>query len=441
MPGLRRVILLGLALLLLPVAPALAVTVERVVSPLGIEAWLVRDHTNPIISMSFAFRGGAITDPPGKAGRAYMAGGLLDEGAGDMDSLAFQTRLEDLSVRLSFTAGRDDFSGSLKTLAENRKAAFDLLRLAVTQPRFDPEPVERIRSQILVGLAREMQDPDQVASRRWFAAQFPDHPYGTPPNGDPETIKAITVDDLRQFVAQRLARDNLVIGVVGDVTAEDLAGLLDSTFGNLPEKAAPVMVAETQPGAPGKVIVERRSIPQTVVVFGEGGIKRQDPEWYAAYVMNYILGGGGFSSRLMEEVRVKRGLAYSVYSYLQPFDYVGLIVGGVATENERVAQSLDLIRAEWRRMRDEGPSAEELDNAKTYLTGSFPLQLSSTGAIAGILVAMQLDDLGIDYLDRRNAYIEAVTLEDVKRVAGRLLDPERLTAVVVGDPKELAGAL
>lgn len=201
------------------------------------------------------------------------------------------------------------------------------------------------------------------------------------------------------------------------------------------------MVAETQPGAPGKVIVERRSIPQTVVVFGEGGIKRQDPDWYAAYVMNYILGGGGFSSRLMEEVRVKRGLAYSVYSYLQPFDYVGLIVGGVATENERVAQSLDLIRAEWRRMRDEGPSAEELDNAKTYLTGSFPLQLSSTGAIAGILVAMQLDDLGIDYLDRRNAYIEAVTLEDVKRVAGRLLDPERLTAVVVGDPKELAGAL
>lgn len=431
---LRRLVLLAV-LSLAPLAPAWAVSVERVVSPLGIEAWLVQDHTNPIISMRLAFRGGAITDPPGKAGRAYMTAALLDEGAGDLDSLAFQTRLEDLAIQLGFDAGRDTFGGTLKTLTENRETAFDLLRQALTKPRFDAEPVERIRSQILVNLARELQDPDAVAGRMWFRTQFPQHPYGTPVNGEPDTIKQLTADDLRAFVQSRFARDGLVIGVVGDVTPSELSRLLDATFGALPAKAAPVTVGEAQPAAAGKVVVERRGIPQSVVVFGEQGLKRADPDWYTAYVMNYILGGGGFSSRLMEEIREKRGLAYSVSTSLQPLDHVGLIVGDVATENQRVAESLALIRSEWRRMQEQGPTADELANAKTYLTGSFPLQLSSTGAIAGILVAMQLDHLGIDYLDRRNGLIEAVTLEDVRRVARRLLDPQRLTAVVVGDPK------
>lgn len=437
---LRRLVLLAV-LLLVPLAPAWAVSVERVVSPLGVEAWLVQDHTNPIISLRLAFRGGAVTDPPGKAGRAYMTAALLDEGAGDLDSLAFQTKLEDLAIQLGFDAGRDSFGGTLKTLTENRDVAFGLLRLALTTPRFDAEPVERIRSQILVGLARELQDPDAVAGRLWFRTQFPRHPYGTAVNGEPETIKGLAADDLRSFVRARFARDNLVVAVVGDVTPAELGRLLDATFGALPAKAAAVTVAEAQPAAPGRVLVERRNIPQSVVMFGERGLKREDSDWYTAYVMNYILGGGGFSSRLMEEIREKRGLAYSVSTSLQPMDHVGLILGDVATENQRVAESLALVRSEWRRMREQGPTAEELANAKTYLTGSFPLQLSSTGAISGVLVAMQLDHLGIDYLDRRNGLIEAVTLDDVRRVAGRLLDPQRLTVVVVGNPKAIGDGL
>lgn len=428
--------LIAMTALLLTVAvmPAAAVEVQRVVSDRGIVAWLVEDHTNPIISTSFAFRGGAIADPKGKAGTGNMVSGLLDEGAGEMRAYDFQKALEDKAVRLSFDANRDTFSGSLRTLAENRDFAFDMLRLALTQPRLDSEPIERIRAQILAGLARELQDPNNVASRRWMALAFPQHPYGTAVNGTPETVRAINRDDLQGFIKGRFARDNLVIGVSGDISAEQLKPLLDKAFADLPEKAAPLSVTPATPAASGAVLVEQREIPQSVVVFGKNGIARNDPEWYAAYILNYILGGGGFNSRLMEEVREKRGLAYSVSTYLQPLDYSPLMAGGVATQNDRVAQSIEVIRGEWRRLRDEGPTEEELKNAKTYLTGSFPLQLTSTAAIANILVSIQLDDLGIDYLDRRNALIEKATLDDVKRVAQRLLDPAQLSWMVVGNP-------
>ncbi|MBI5162449.1 MAG: insulinase family protein [Magnetospirillum sp.] len=429
----RRLVVL--LLLLVTAAPAGAVTVERVVSPKGIEAWLVQDHANPIIAVNVAFRGGAAVE--GKPGLANIVASLLDEGAGPYDSQAFQGKLEDLAIELSFDAGRDAVHGHLKTLTENRDTAFEMFRLALTQPRFDKEPVERIRSQILTMLAREMQTPEVVASRAWFRLAFANHPYANPPRGTPETVKAVTVPDLKAFTAGRLAREAMVVGVVGDITPEQLKPILDATFAALPAKAAAAVVAETAPKAPGRVEVIERDNPQSVAVFGQAGIKRNDPDWYAAYVMNYILGGGGFSSRLTEEVREKRGLAYSVYSYLQPYDHAGLLVGGVATENARLSESLDLIRGEWSRMRNEGPSVEELANAKTYLTGSFPLSLDSTASIAGLLVSMQLEHLGIDYLDKRNGFIAAVQLPDVKRAAARLLDPAALTVVVVGKPRGL----
>lgn len=424
-------------LLLLTALPARAVTVERVVSPGGVEAWLVQDHANPIIAMEIAFRGGSALDPAAKGGLANMIAGLLDEGAGPLDSQAFQQKLEDLAIELSFDAGRDSFRGHLKTLTENRGTAFDLFRLALTQPRFDKEPVERIRGQILAQLAREQQDPNAVASREWYRLAFATHPYAAPVRGTPETVKAILAPDLKGFVKANLARDRLVVSVVGDIAPAELGPLLDATFGALPARSAPIRLAETAPGAAGRTQVIPRDNPQSVAVFGAPGLKRNDPEWWPAYVANYILGGGGFSSRLTEQVREKRGLAYSVYSYLAPMDHAGLLIGGVATENARFVQSLDLIRAELRTMREQGPTEAELADAKTYLTGSFPLQLDSTAGIAGILVQVQLDRLGIDYLDRRNAFIEAVTLDQVKAVSRRLLDPGALAVVVVGKPAGL----
>lgn len=422
--------------LLLFTLPAGAVTVEKVTSPKGIEAWLVRDHSNPIIAMEVAFRGGAAHDPAPKSGLAGMMAALLDEGAGPYDSQAFQQVLEDKVITLGFNAGRDSFAGHLKTLSENRDTAFDLFRLSLTQPRFDKEPVERIRGQLLAGLMRESQDPNSQASRRLFETTFAGHPYARSPRGTVETVKAIQVADLRALLRAQLTRDRLVVGVVGDITPEELARRLDEVFGALPAASGLGDIPDVAARPPAGLTVIPKDNPQTSALFVLPGLRRDDPDWYAAYVVNYILGGGGFSSRLTEEVREKRGLAYSVTSYLSPYAHAGLVVGSVATENSRFPESVRLIKEEFRRMHDEGPSEKELADAKTYLNGSFPLQQDSTTAIAGLLVQMQVDRLGIDFLDRRAGLIEAVTLDDARRAAGRLLDVNGLSFVAVGKPAQ-----
>jgi zinc protease len=437
-----RALPLGLLVMVgaLGAAPAThgASKVERVVSPGGIEAYLINEPSIPFLSLALHFKGGAALDPPGKEGRAYMVSGLLDEGAGELDSQAFRTELEDRAIRLSFDAERDSFSGQLKTLSEHRERAFELLRLALVAPRFDPEPVERIRNQIQAELRRRAEDPDYLVSLTWFDTAFPGHPYGRPLQGTVESVATITGDDLRQFTRERLAKDNLTVGVAGDVTAEELGRLLDLAFGDLPDTSAPIEIADAEPAGGGTVVVRKR-VPQSWVMFGQEGLARADPDFYAAYVTNHLLGGGGFTSRLTEEVREKRGLAYSVYSYLYPMDHAPLWLGGVGTANAAVDESIRLVRQEVARMAAGEVGAEELADAKTYLTGSFPLRLTSNDQIASMLVSIQVDDLGIDYLEERNAYIEAVTVEDVRRVAARLYHPGQLLVVVVGDPTGLEG--
>jgi zinc protease len=437
-----RALPLGLLVMVgaLGAAPAThgASKVERVVSPGGIEAYLINEPSIPFLSLALHFKGGAALDPPGKEGRAYMVSGLLDEGAGGLDSQAFRTELEDRAIRLSFDAERDSFSGQLKTLSEHRERAFELLRLALVEPRFDPEPVERIRNQIQAELRRRAEDPDYLVSLTWFDTAFPGHPYGRPLQGTVESVATITGDDLRQFTRERLAKDNLTVGVAGDVTAEELGRLLDLAFGDLPDTSAPIEIADAEPAGGGTVVVRKR-VPQSWVMFGQEGLARADPDFYAAYVTNHLLGGGGFTSRLTEEVREKRGLAYSVYSYLYPMDHAPLWLGGVGTANAAVDESIRLVRHEVARMAAGEVGAEELADAKTYLTGSFPLRLTSNDQIASMLVSIQVDDLGIDYLEERNGYIEAVTVEDVRRVAARLYHPGQLLVVVVGDPTGLEG--
>jgi zinc protease len=432
----RRGLVAALLLVAL-VLPAGAVTIQRVVSPGGIEAWLVQDKTLPVISLQAAFLGGAATDPAEKAGLANMISTLLDEGAGPYDSQAFHRQLETLASAFRASASTDDFTVSLRTLSINIEPALELMRLALAEPHFADEAVARMRSEILVSLARKAQDPNAIAGRVWRHDVYGDHPYARQSDGTPETVKAITVDDLRRFMKERIARDVMTIGVVGDIDAETLKPLLDKTFGGLPATSAPVTIPPAVARGNGDLLLVRLPIPQSVVVFGQQGIKRDDPDWYAALIVNYVLGGGSFNSRLTEEIRVKRGLAYSVYSYLAPFKHGGLVLGGVATENGRVAESIGLVRQEWQRMREEGPTAQELADAKTYLTGSYPLQFDSTGRIAGALVDIQQEKLGIDYLEKRNSYIEAVTLDDAKRVARRLLDPAALAFAVVGSPANL----
>jgi zinc protease len=430
----------ALALLAADILPASAITIQEVKSPGGITAWLVEDHGAPIVSASVAFRGGAALDPDDKAGLANFTTELLDEGAGDLDTTAYQSRLEDLSSSLDFYTDLDVISARLRTLSGNVAATFDLVRLALTAPRFDAGPVERIRSAVLAALGRDQRQPTAIAARLWWKTAFAGFPYGRSTRGTPDAIAQITPDDMRGLVRARFAKDVLVIGVVGDITPAALGPLLDQTFGSLPDHAAPDALANADMHPAKDVIVSELNIPQSVVEFGEPGIKRNDPDWYAALIVLNILSSGGLTSRVALEVREERGLAYSISASLYPMQHAGIIHGEVGSQNANVAQSIDLIRHEWRRMHDDGPTAKELADSKTYLTGSYALSLDSTERIAAVLMAVQLDHLGIGYLDQRNALIEKVSLADAKRVAKRLLDPNGLFFVVVGSPANLSGA-
>jgi zinc protease len=417
---------------------AQAMKIEEVKSPGGITAWLVETHEVPLIAMRFAFDGGgSAQDPDGREGVASFLASILDEGAGDLDAKAFQERMEELAVRMSFEAQRDGFYGSFTTLTQNRDAAARLLALAIAKPRFDEEAIERMRKQHLASLAFAARDPTRVASEQWMAQAFAGHPYGRPASGTPKSMGAIQRADLAGFHGRAFARDNLHVVVVGDIDAATLRGMLDTVFGALPAKARLTPVAKTEPKAAEKLKVIDMNVPQSVVRFGLPAMARADKEFIPAFVLNTILGGGSFTSRLYQEIREKRGLAYGVSTMLLPMRHASMFYGGVATKNEAVGQSLDVLRAELKRIASEGPTEKELADTKAYLTGSFALRFDTNSNIADQLLWMNIEGLGPGYVDKRNAMVEAVTIEDVRRVAKRLFEGRDLLLTIVGRPKGL----
>ncbi|WP_085977096.1 M16 family metallopeptidase, partial [Rhodovulum sp. PH10] len=429
---------LVLVALVLPAVPASATTIERVKSPKGIEAWLVHEPAIPLVAMQFAFRGGSSQDPAALPGLATMTVSLLDEGAGDLPASAFQKKLEEKAIEFSVQARRDTVVGSLRTLSENRDEAVRLVKLALTAPRFDTEAVERIRADILAALSREDKTAHVLAARAWWAAAYPNHPYGHPKRGTPDAVKTISADDLRGYVKRVLARDTLKIGIVGDIDAEAAGKMIDEVFGSLPEKADLLPVPDVPPNNLGERVTAEIDVPQSTVVLGGPGIARADPDFIPGYLVNHILGGGSFSSRLYEQVREKRGLAYSVYSQLAPLKNTAVFLVSTATRADRVDESLKVIREQIAAMAETGPTPEELDQAKSFLKGSYALSFDSSVKIAAQLVQIQLDDLGIDYIDRRKDLIDAVTIDDAKRVAKRFLSGDMLVAVA--GRTEVAGA-
>jgi len=419
---------LAAALVCTPAAGA--TKIERVVSPGGIEAWLVREPAIPLIAVDFAMEGGSNQDPAEKPGVGHMAASLLDEGAGDLDARAFQERMDRSAIELGFRVQRDDFRGSLRVLRDRVDEGFELMRLALNAPRFESEAIERIREQVLSSLRRETTNPNDIANRLWWRTAFPDHPYGRPLNGTLESVPLLARDDFKAYAGRVFARDKLKIGVVGDIDAATLGPLLDKVFGALPAKGNLAPVGPARMDGVGRRVFVDLKVPQAVLTFGGAGVARKDPDFIPAFIFNHILGGGSFSSRLYKEVREKRGLVYSVYSYLLPLDATALLMGGTQTRADRADETLELIQAEIKRLIDAGPAAEELDKAKSYLKGAYALNFDTSSKIAGQLVQIQLDDLGIDYIERRNGLIEKVTLDDIKRVAKRLLDGGILVTVV-----------
>jgi zinc protease len=429
----------AMLLLLSAALPAeAAFKIQRVVSPGGIEAWLVEDHRVPVMALDLSFRGGSALDPKAKEGLAMLSASLLDEGAGDLNATAFQKELGDKSIGLSFGADLDSITGQMKTLTQYRGRAFEMLGMALEKPRFDAEPLERMRNEMVVSIATNLGNPNWIARRKMTETLFAGHPYSRPATGTVPSVRSITVGDIRKFLKERFGRDQMLITAAGDITPDELSALLDKTFGALPAKAAPFSVPEAAPKDAGNTITIQRGIPQTVISIGAPGIKRDDPDWYTGQVVNYVLGGGGFQSRLMEAVRgsgAKKGLSYGFSSAFVPYKYGGAVVAGGSTRNATAAETLGVVKGVFDKMHDDGVTEAEMNDAKTYLTGSFPLTLTSTDRLAALLMQLRVQDLGIDYLDRRDALINGVTLADVKRVAARLLDPSKLTVVMVGEPE------
>lgn len=417
-----------------------AAGVQRVVSPGGIEAWLVEEATVPIIAVELAFEGGSAQDPAATPGVANLLAGLLDEGAGPYDADAFQRRLEDHAIELSFHAGRDSFDGSLRTLAEKREEAFEMLRLALAEARLEAEPIARVRAQVAARIRHDSTEPSSLAEDAWFATAFPGHPYGRRVPGTEASLAAISRDDLVAYRDRVLARNSLVVTVVGAIDAATLAPALDRIFGALPAAARLDPVAETVPTGVGTTEIVPLAVPQTTLLFGRAGLLRGDPDYIPGTVMNHILGGGTFTARLFTEVRERRGLAYSVHSWLQPLRYAGLLIGGLGTRNDRAREAVDLVRSEIRRLVADGPGAEELAAAKQYLTGSYALNFDSSTKIARGLKQIRLQGLPIDYIARRNELVEAVGIEDIARASRRVLGEGELLVVAVGAPEGLGTA-
>ena len=407
--------------------------IAEVTSPGGIKAWLVEEHGIPFTALEIRFVGGTSLDRTGKRGEVNLMTALIEEGAGDLDSQGFAAARDDLAAEFRFRSDVDGVGVSARFLTENRAAALALLQLALTKPRFDADAVERVRGQVLAGLASDAKDPDAIAGRIVRAQAYGAHPYGTVGNGTEASVAGLTAADMRAAFAGAVARDRVFVAASGDISAAELGALLDQLLGDVPATGA-ALPGRVEVAVKAGVAVEPFPGPQSSISFFQGGMRFDDPDYFAATILNEIMGGNGFASRLMDEVREKRGLTYGVGTGLAAYDHAEMMSGGLSVANENVGQAIEVIRAVWAELAANGVTQKELDDTKTYMTGAYPLRFDGNGTIASILVGMQVMGLPTDYPVTRNARVDAVTLADVKRVAAQLLTPDKLFFVVVGEP-------
>lgn len=421
----------------LAVSPAYsAVNVDVVVSPRGVKFWLVPSYAVPLVSLEFALRGGAAQDPADKAGLGALMSGLLDEGAGDLDSQAFHRALDEIAVEMSFHGDRDHWSGRMRTLTKNLDRAAELLRLAVNAPRFDEEPFERVREHMNARLRHDANDPATLANRNWKAKAFPGHPYGQPADGSLDTLARIERADLVNSAKRGIARDQLLIAVVGAIDEKGAAALVDRAFADLPAKGDLRAIPEAPFEGLGSIDRIDLDVPQSTIRFGRPALKREDPDFIPAIVAGHVLGGSGnMTSRLFREVREKRGLAYTVFGAFYSLERGAYFYGGTTTKNERARESFDVASAEIRDVALHGLNEEELEKGKTYLIGSYPLRFDTSAKIASQLVHIQLERRPPEWLVERNREIAAVTMESVKRAAHRAFGDGSLHTTVVGRPE------
>ena len=416
--------------------PFTAPEVREVVSPSGVKAWLIEEKNTPVIAVSVLFKGGRSADPDRLTGLSDVVAALSNEGAGALDGVAFQEILSENGIYMNFSAAQDYFAANFQTLRETKETAFDLFMQALTNPRFDRKAVRRVKQQFSTALDAKKGNPSALAQERFFKLMFKGHPYARP-NVSKSGLNEITRANLTRYTRERFAKNNMLIGVSGNISAEELSALLEEFFTDFPDKAVLKTVPETKPLRTSGIDVLSTDVMQSAVMFGHKGIARNDDDFYAAYLAMHIFGNGGFSSRLFEEIREKQGLTYGISAFLSPLKASPLIIGGAAADNAKMAQLINGVKNEWQKAAQKGFSEEEMNDAKTYLKGSFALAFSSSEGLADFLAAMQYNDLGIDYLNNRNALFEAVSLERLNKTAERIFIPDNLFFVVIGKPANL----
>ena len=432
-------IIASAALFLVWLMPANGATeIEKVTSAGGITAWLVQEESIPMVAIQFSFRGGASQDPLDKLGMTNLMVGLLEEGAGELSATGFAEAADELGARFRFNTGRDSVSISASMLTSNLEESVALLGLALNQPNFGEVAFERVRGQVNSGLRAEETDPNAIAGNAFRALAYPEHAYGRPVDGTLETVAALTPDDMRTAHRLALGQNNVFIGVVGDITPEQLGPLLDELLGDLPSDITD-NVPDEAPMLDANITAIEFATPQTVIIFAQPGLLRDDPDYLISYVLNHIVGGRSSTARLNVEVREKRGLTYGISSFLLPYRHSALYMGSFSSGNETAAEAVEIVQNTWADVAANGVTTEELEAAQRYLTGAYALRFDGNAEIAGILAGMQVANLPVSYIAERNALVEAVTLEDINRVAAELFQPEKLMFVVTGQPVGLLG--
>ena len=421
------------AFLMMVHAALAAIEIQEVTSKSGITAWLVEEHSIPFVALEIRFKGGASLDAEGKRGAINLMTALLEEGSSDMDAQAFAQARDALAADFSFDVSDDSLQISIRYLTDTQDEAIALLRQALLKPLFEQSAIDRVKSQVQSIIASDLKDPNSIASETFAHLAYGQHPYASSINGTQQSVAALTQADLFEAKDRTMALDRLYVGASGDITSEALSLLLDDLLLGLPENGAPMPAQVTQTLLGGVTVVPFET-PQSVALFGHGGLKQDDPDFFAAYILNTILGGSGFEARLMREVREERGLTYGIGSYLLPKDYAAMYLGQVSSANDRITEAVEVTKQVWADMAKNGVSENELSRAQTYLTGAYPLRFDGNGPIANIMVGMQMQGLPVDYIPTRNDKVEAVTLGDVNRVAAKLLRVDDLHFVVVGQP-------
>ena len=425
------------SILILLIKPLYAeLNIQELTSQNGTKFWLAQEKSIPFVSLEIRFRGGTSMDDNKTRGAVSFMTAMLEEGAGELDAQAFSKARDSIAASFNFDVSRDNLSVSARFLSDTREEAIQLLKQALTTPRFDKEAMERVRKQIISIIASNQKNQNKIAQSKLYELTFPDHIYSSSGLGSTEKITLLNGNDLRQAHKVAITRDRISVSIVGDISEIQAIEMLDELLENLPNSSKLLPKRVRANLDLGTVLVDYPS-PQSVAFFTFKGISRTDQDFFAAFVMNHILGGGGFNSRLMKKIREERGLTYSVNTSLAQYDHAELYLGMFQSSNDKISEAIGILKKEIALLANNGVNQEELEEAKKFLIGAYPLRFDGNVRIANILAGMQFMGLDKEYIKLRNVMVSGVTSEDVARVAERLLSSKEFTLVVVGKPEGL----